>query len=282
MRALMFPSCLEELFCKMEQNPTALLLAGGTDLLVRLRRQPGQNPPPLISLANLKELHGISKDDTTIAIGAATTFSAIIADKLIGEHAPLLAQAARTIGGPAIRNMATIGGNIRTASPAGDSLPPLYLLGAMIEIISQRGKRLLPIGEFIVGPGQTALFENEIITRILLPCGESFHYQGFEKVGRRRSMAIAVTSFACLMNLSNDRTIETARFAWGSVGHTVVRIPVLEEKLAGSRLDDDTICHATHIVRDKVSPISDIRATADYRRSVAANLMVGFMESLRA
>lgn len=281
MRAILRPSSLDELLHKMEQNPEALLMAGGTDLLVRLRRQSGHDQCPLISLANLQELHSIRRDETSIAIGAATAFSAIIADPLITEHAPLLARAARTIGGPAIRNMATIGGNIRTASPAGDSLTPLYLLDALIEIASQRGKRLLPIGEFIIGPGQVALCYDEVITRILLPRRADSPCQWFEKVGRRKSMAIAVTSFAGLAKLSDEGTIEEACFTWGSVGPTVVRIPALEKELVNSPLDDNTIRHAAEIVRESVAPITDIRATADYRRSVAGNLLVRFMESLR-
>lgn len=281
MRAVLHPSCLDELLSEMAHNHAALLLAGGTDLLVRLRSQTVQDGRPLISLANLQELHGVRADVATIAIGAATPFSAISADPLIAEHAPLLAHAARTIGGPAIKNMATIGGNIRTASPAGDSLPPLYLLEAKIEIASQRGKRCLPIGEFIVGPGETALHGDEVITRILLPRRAPFPRQCFEKVGRRRSMAIAVASFAGLVRLSAGGKVEAARFAWGSVGPTVVRVPALEAQLAGARLDDDTICTAADVVRATVSPISDIRATADYRRSVAGNLLARFLERLR-
>lgn len=281
MRVVLTPSCLTELFLLWERYPEALPMAGGTDLLVRLRSQSGQDGRALMSLARVEELHGIRKEGKTLAIGATTSFSRIIADPLVAEHAPLLAQAARTVGGPAIRNMATIGGNIGTASPAGDSLSPLYLLEAEIEMASQRGKRCLPMGEFIINPGQTALSDGEVITRILLPSIAPFPHQCFEKVGRRRSMAIAVASFTGLVRLSGKRTIEAAKFAWGSVGPTVVRIPQLEEKLTGAGLDNDTIGHAAQLVRDSVSPISDIRATADYRCSVAGNLLVRFMENLR-
>lgn len=281
MRAILTPSCLEEVFALLERHPDAMPVAGGTDLLVRLRSQAGQDDRPLIPLADVKELHGINKDGTILAIGAVTSFSRIIADPLIAEHAPLLAQAARTIGGPAIRNMATIGGNICTASPAGDSLTPLYLLEAEIEISSQRGKRLLPIGEFIIAPGKTVLCNDEVISRILLPCRTPFSRHSFEKIGRRRSMAIAVTSFAGMARLSGEGAIEAARFAWGSVGPTVLRIPTLEKELVGSVLDDETIRNAVQIVRESVTPISDIRATAAYRRSVAGNLVARFLESLR-
>lgn len=282
MRDVLKPACLDELFALLEQYPDAMPLAGGTDLLVRLRRQTPTDERPLLSLADVKDLQRICAVGTNLAIGAAATFSSIIADPLIQEHAPLLATAVKTIGGPAVRNMATIGGNICTASPAGDSLTPLYLLEAEIEIASQRGRRLLPIAEFITGPGQTSLAHGEIVTRILLPIASPFPFQQFEKVGRRRSMAIAVTSFAGVARLSGDGIIEEARFAWGSVAPTVFRLRSLEAEFVGTRPDADMIAHASDVVRQSVSPISDIRATADYRRMVADNLLTRFLERLHA
>jgi CO/xanthine dehydrogenase FAD-binding subunit len=280
MRAILRPACLEELFSLLERHPEAMAMAGGTDLLVRLRRETAPDDRPLLLLLNVAELQGIGDTGNAISIGAATTLSRLIADPLAGHHGQLLIQAARTIGGPAVRNMATIGGNISTASPAGDSLPPLYLLGAEVELASAQGKRRLPIGEFVAGPGRTRLHNREIITRILLPHGGNFPCRAFEKVGLRRSLAVAVTSFAGMVRLSSDGIVEEARFAWGSVGATVVRLPAMEAELAGSRLDRDTVRKAAEIARQEVSPIDDIRATAEYRRSVAANLLVRFLEGI--
>jgi CO/xanthine dehydrogenase FAD-binding subunit len=280
MRAVLRPASLEELFPLLDRHPEALAMAGGTDLLVRLRAENAPDDRPLLLLANVAELQGISDTGKEISIGAATTLSRLIADPLAGRNGPLLVQAARTVGGPAVRNMATIGGNISTASPAGDTLPALYLLGAEVELASRQCKRRLPIGEFVAGPGLTALHNREIVTRILLPHAEDFPCRTFEKVGLRRSLAVAVTSFAGMMRLSTDGVVEEARFAWGSVGPTVVRLPGLEAELAGSPLDRYTIRKAAETVRQGVSPIDDIRATADYRRSVAANLLVRFLEGI--
>jgi CO/xanthine dehydrogenase FAD-binding subunit len=280
MRALLTPSCLEEVFALLELYPEALTMAGGTDLLVRLRGVTGSNSRPLVLLADVAELQGIIDTGKEISIGAVTTMGRLIADPLIGRNAPLLIQAARSIGGPAIRNMATIGGNISTASPAGDSLPALYLLGAEVELVSRQGKRRTPIGEFVAGPGRTSLHGREIITRILLPYAECLPLQSFEKVGLRRSMAVAVASFAGMARLSAAGVVEEARFAWGSVAPTVVRLPGMETALVGSGLDTDTIRKAAAIVREAVSPIDDIRATADYRRSVAGNLLTRFLEGI--
>lgn len=280
MKVVLTPICLKELFHLWESFPGALPMAGGTDLLVRLRSQSVKDECAFMSLARVAELQGIYKEGSALAIGAATSFSRISADPLIIQHAPLLAQAVRTIGGPALRNMATIGGNIITASPAGDSLPPLYVLDAEVEVVTQNGKRCFPIGEFITGAGQNTLRSGEIMSRILVPVGETFPCQWFEKIGRRKAMAIAVTSCSGLVRLSGKGTIEAARFAWGSVAPTVVRLPLLEEKLIGASLDDDTISWAKQLVCDGVSPISDVRATADYRRRVAGNLLVRLLENL--
>ena len=168
MSAVLLPSCLEEVFALLCAHPGAALIAGGTDLLVRLREQKPLKTPPLLSLAQVKELHGIDEDEATIAIGAATPFVRLLADPLVQQHAPLLARAAQTIGGPAIRNMATIGGNICTASPAADSLPPLSLYEAQVELASKAARRTLPVNAFLLGPGQTALAKGEVLTRVLL------------------------------------------------------------------------------------------------------------------
>jgi CO/xanthine dehydrogenase FAD-binding subunit len=280
MRAVLTPTNLQELFSMLEQYPEALPMAGGTDLLVILRNNTRRDRRPLLALAAVHELQGIHAEGKTLSIGAASTFSRIIANPLIAEHAPLLARAASTIGGPAIRNMATLGGNICTASPAGDSLTPLNVLAAKVEIASPEAKRIMPIERFILGPDRTALREGEMLTRILLPRYSSFPYYGFEKIGRRRAMAIAVTSFAGLVRRSADGTIETARFAWGSVGPTVVRIPSLEQALVGARLDANHIRQVAQMVRSHIAPISDLRATADYRRMLAGNLTVRFLEGL--
>ena len=281
MRAVLKPACLEELFYQLERYPEAMTMAGGTDLLVRLRNEPAPDNRPLLLLENVVELQGIMDTKNEISIGASTPLRRLINEPLIGKHAPLLVRAARTIGGPAVRNMATIGGNISTASPAGDSLPPLFLLGAKVELVSRQRKRQLPIAEFVAGPGKTLIDHREIITRVLLPHRENFPCQTFEKVGLRRSLAVAVTSFAGMVRLSREGILEEARFAWGSVAPTVVRFPELEANLAGSRLDQDSIHNAGQFIRQGVTPIDDIRATAAYRRSVAGNTLVRFLEKIR-
>jgi len=277
MRPFLKPSCLEELFELRERHPEAMVIAGGTDLLVRLRGEGTPDNRPFLSLKRIAEVHGILEDDASLCIGAAETMSRIMTDPRVMAHAPLLVRAVGHIGGPAIRNMATIGGNIATASPAGDSLPPLHLLGAEIETASSSGTRSLPIGEFITGPGGTVLLPGEIIRGIRLPKSPPFTTICFEKVGRRRSLAIAVASFGGMVRLAADGTVAEARLAWGSVGPTVARVPEAERALVGSPLTAERLESAAAIVRESVTPMDDIRASARYRRKVSGKLLFRLM-----
>lgn len=280
MSLVLTPASVDEALRRLAEDPQAQVLAGGTDLLIQRRQRTAPDHGNLIALAGMPQLQGIAEEDGFLAIGAGTPFSRIIADPLVHRHAPLLVRAAQTIGAPAIRNMATLGGNIATASPAGDSLPPLFLLDAQIELASLAGKRLLPIAAFILGPGQTALHRGELITRILLPKAPPFTHSCFVKIGRRQALAIAVTSFAGLAHLAQDGRIVSLRMAWGSVGPTVVRFPALEGELAGATVEASTCARLRMAVQQGVSPITDFRASAHYRRLVAANLAVRFMEAL--
>ncbi len=274
------PSCLAEALEMLANHPTAMPLAGGTDLLVRLRREDHPRKPDLLSLHRIEELRRISEEEDFLAIGAACSFAAIIADPLVKRYASLLVRAARTIGGPAIRNMATLGGNVCTASPAGDSLPPLYLLEARIELASQAGRRVLPVTDFILGPGKTCHAPGEVVTRILVPKAVPCPHERFIKVGGRKALAISVISFAAMAWLGADGRLAALRLAWGSVGQTVVRLPDLEQELVGNTITPLIIELARRRAGQGISPISDLRASAEYRRFVAANLLAEFLESL--
>ena len=269
-----FPVTLTELFNLQKQHPDAQFMAGGTDLLVSLRHMP-QPERVIIGLERIEQLRRIDElPDNSVSIGAAVTFGSIVRSPLLKARYPLLTQAASTVGGPAIRNMASIGGNIVTASPAADSLPALYLLDARLELRSAAGSRTMAIDEFILGPRRTMLQPGEIVSRIILPPFTGWNIQCFEKVGRRKSLAIAVASLAAMLRLATDGTVADARFAWGSVGPTIVRCPAAEALLKGQPLSEAVLTEAATLVQDAVSPIDDIRASADYRRSVAGNLLL--------
>jgi CO/xanthine dehydrogenase FAD-binding subunit len=170
--------------------------------------------------------------------------------------------------------MGTIGGNICTASPAGDSLPPLYILQAVLELRNRDAVRILQIREFIIGAGKTQLQKGEILTGITVkkPVGYNVHH--FEKVGQRKSMSCAIASMASLLQVSPSGVIEAARLAWGSIGPTVVTAAVVEEALIGEKLSRETLAAAAGKIRQIVQPIDDVRASAEYRRDISGNLLM--------
>lgn len=279
MRPIFSPQSLPELFSIRDAHPDACLMAGGTDLLVRLRKQPSDDRP-LILLERIAALQRIETTSTEIVIGSGVCFSRIAAEEPASAEIAVLAQAAATIGAPALRNMATIGGNVCTASPAGDSLPALYVLGASVELASAQGTRIMPVCEFISCPGKTKLGANEMLYAIHIPRKRpAWTIQRYEKIGKRKSLAVAVASMAAAIRLEENGIVHEARLAWGSVGPTVMRCPEAEEALLGQRLAADTLDAAAAFVPGSVRPIDDIRATAAYRRCVCTNLLYRLLDS---
>jgi carbon-monoxide dehydrogenase small subunit/xanthine dehydrogenase small subunit len=268
-----FPEMLDELWQRLADYPETGIFAGGTDYLVWLRS--GRvSTSTLICLERMPVLRGVTDEGNQIRIGAATTHESLLADPIIREHYQVLQQALRVLGSPHIRRTGTIGGNIVTASPAGDTLPPLYVLGAAVELQSRHGLRRMPIADFIHGPGRTALQSGEILTAILVPKGRGSSLQHFEKVGLRQAMACAVASLAATLEISASGRIGQARLAWGSVGPTIVRLPEVEAALVGHPFDRATFTAAASLVGASLSPINDVRATASYRRQVSGSLLL--------
>ena len=187
---------------------------------------------------------------------------------------PVLAKALRVLASPTIRNMGTIGGNIVNASPAGDTLPPLYVLEAEVEIVSLKEAERMLMADFIVGPGQVRLRADEIVKGVWIRKAPEFNVHHFEKVGLRKSQACAVASLAALLHVSKGGKIESARLAWGSVGPTVVRTAKVEEALVGQQLGIEKLLEVASLVESAVSPIDDVRASAQYRRIVAGRLVL--------
>ena len=281
MSAWFSPDSIDGVLALIERHPDARLIAGGTDLLVRLRREP--STVPLISLERVTALQGIEEaleDGATLSIGALTPITVLARSPLLVARAPLLQRAALTFGAPAIRNMASLGGNLCTASPAGDCLPALYALGAQVELLSRTGCRRVPVSQFILGAGRTALVPGEILTRVLLPARSPFTWQAYEKVGRRQSLAISVVSFAGLLRLDDNLRVAEVHLAWGSVGPTVITTPDVAEWMLGQHVDQSLIEQAVRRARLAVRPIDDLRASAGYRRSLAGNLLRRFLRQL--
>ena len=276
-RELFYPKNPDELWQVMDRRPEAVPFAGGTDLLVRLRK--GLiSPQALVCLDRIKELKSIEDRESHLFIGAGVTHSTALAHPLINNFVPVLAKALRVLGSPPIRNMGTIGGNIVTASPAGDTLPPLYALGAELELRSREGSRRSPIQDFILGPGKTTLAKNEILSGVWVRKADHYNVHHFEKVGLRNALAIAVVSLAAVLLVSDSGEIREASLAWGSVGPTVVTSPETVRSLIGKTLNRQTLENAGNIARKAVAPMDDVRAGADYRRQVAGNLLLRLVD----
>jgi CO/xanthine dehydrogenase FAD-binding subunit len=269
------PSRLEDLWPLLEDG--AAVMAGGTDLFVRRRGGPAFDVACLEGIACLAE---VREEDGLLRLGAGATHATLVRHPLVTGRLPVLAKALATLGSPPIRNMGTLGGNIVTASPAGDTLPPLYALEAAVELASRQGTRRLPLAELIVGPGRTALTSGEIVTAVLVPQPETGAIQHFEKVGRRNALAIAVVSLAAVIGTDGRGRVTQAKLALGSVGPTVIRPNRAEAVLLGKCLDRDVLTRAGALLREDIAPIGDVRATADYRREVAGNLLLRLMASV--
>ena len=252
-------------------------LAGGTDLFVRIRKGI-ENPPFLVYLGELPELQGIRLREEGAEVGAAVTHAELLRSPL-SARVPILRLAISTLGAPAIREMGTLAGNLANASPAGDGLIPLYLLEATVRLAGPDGEREIPVEEFVLGPGKTALRPGEIIRSLWIPFPEGKPLSYFRKVGRRRALVIAIASLGALIWLEGD-VIGKARLALGSVAPTVLRPRQVEEALVGLPLEPEALRPAAELLSRATQPISDLRASADYRRKVAGNLLLDMAISL--
>jgi xanthine dehydrogenase FAD-binding subunit len=272
MRRVFLPRTIQELWQILKDEPEAALYAGGTDLFVKMRSGLVQ-PEHLVCLERIDELKRIEDHRKEVSIGSCTTLAELLRNHLMRNHFPVLINALEVLGSPPIRNMGTIGGNIVTASPAGDTLPPLYVLRAEIELKKKDSFRRLPLRDFIKGPGETILDPGEVLTAIWLKKCSDFNLHHYEKVGQRKALAIAIVSLAALLKVS-EGIVREARLAWGSVAPTVVTSIEIETMLLGNRLSRQVLDKAAQLAQAIVKPIDDIRAGANYRRQVAGNLLL--------
>ena len=249
----------------------AALLAGGTDLLVKMRS--GLVAPKLlVDISEVEALRGISESAEALEIGAATPEQEILASEAVRERLPLLAQALRFLGSVQIRNRGTLGGNLVNASPAADSAVPLLLYNAEVVMIGEAGQRVLPLEAFLLGPGKTALEAGEFVRAIRVPIPQGTFLPFFHKVGKRRALTIAIASVGTLIRADEGRILE-ARFAAGSVAPVPLRLRAVEDVLSAGEPSEDWVAAAASAAATAVSPIDDVRASADYRRGVVADLV---------
>jgi len=250
-------------------HPDCMIVSGGTDLGVQVNKGV-REIRTVLSTAALFELSGISTGDDEIVAGANLSIAELeaVVTEAIPEYAAMIAR----FGSPQIRNAATLGGNIANASPIGDTMPALFVLNAQVELSGAKGSRWIDINDFYTGYKRTVAAADELISRVLIPrlgCGEVLR---LFKISKRQDLDISTFSAAFWLKLSG-RTIQDVRIAYGGVAPTIVRLPETEAHLKGCELSPDTFESAGETALSEITPISDVRGSAEYRNLLAANIL---------
>ncbi len=256
--------------------PTAIAIAGGTDLMVGWNLGL-MNGRAVLDLSRVSEWKKISVVSDGVDLGSLVTHAQIQAHPTLKKRFPLLVAACATVGAAQIQNRGTIGGNIANASPAGDTFPALAVYEATVRVNGPNGRRAIPISEIFAGVKKTTLKPGELIEAIFLPYGKPPKYAAFRKVGTRAAQAISKTMFAGQIWTATNGEVTEARLAFGSLAPTVKRLYAAEKFLTGRRLDERSINAAAELLTSDVAPIDDIRSTREYRLVVSRNILTAFL-----
>jgi carbon-monoxide dehydrogenase medium subunit len=276
------PTSLEETLALLaEHRESARIVAGGTDIIIELERGQRDVVAALIDVSRLPGLDEITLgDDNHIHLGPLITHNHCVGSSLVVERALPLAQACWEVGAPQIRNRGTIAGNLITASPANDSITPLWALGASVTLRSTRGERTLPFSEFYKGVRNVDMQPDEMLTDISFPAMADNQRGKFIKLGLRRAQAIAVVNIAVVLTFDGD-TVTTASITQGSVAPTIIPTPDAEAYLVGKSLTDETIAEAAKLASATAQPIDDVRGTAGYRTEMIRVTTARALRNLR-
>ena len=263
------PDSLDDVLTLLKEHADgATLLAGGTDLLVWMKKAI-VSPRVVVDINKVTVLSFIEMKKDHLHIGAATTLNSIKASQLVQQKTPLLAEAIGLLASYPIRNRATIGGNLCSASPAADTAPPLLALDASAILEGPEGERTVAFSEFFVGPGQTVKKANEILKEIKIPCREG--RSAFLKLGRRKGFTLSIASAAAFGRVREGK-FENVKVAVGAVAPIPIRCGKVEDALRNCKANQQKIEKASELVKEDVNPITDIRASAAYRREMASLL----------
>jgi carbon-monoxide dehydrogenase medium subunit len=265
------PRSIDELIKILSEfRDQAKILAGGTDLIIKMKVRLVE-PRVLVNIKKIPGLRYITEDGDYIRIGALTTLRDVEKSEIIRKHLPALHDAVRVMGSIQVRNMATVVGNLCNASPAADTAPPLLVHNARVVVLSSRGERVIPLEEFFKGPGVTVLEPDEVVVEVIAEKATRGS-SAFEKVSRV-SVDLAIASAAVYAEISSDSVIESVKVAVGSVAPTPLRARLLEERVKGLRVESEELKRALYVIDREISPITDVRSTAEYRRHVVKILV---------
>lgn len=278
------PKTLDEALEVLRAGPVSPF-AGGTDLMPQSETGRVKLAPTLMNLRRIEGLDGIRESGGIVRIGALTTMTELMDSALVRERLNILWQACDHFASDQLRNTGTLGGNVCNASPAGDTLVPLLVLDARVELAQKpNGKvetRTLPLGEFLLGPGKTARAPQELLTAIEFPLPRKGFYGAFYKLGTRPALDISAISIGFGAEREKNG-LRSVRIAFGAVAPTPIRAPRAEAALEGRALDDATIDAAVAAADAEIHPISDVRATDWYRREMVRNMLRGMLEDARS
>jgi carbon-monoxide dehydrogenase medium subunit len=261
---------LDEALTLMEEfgGKNALIMAGGTDLLVRLKD--GEIKPDCI--IDLKGISGLAyiecEDNRGLKIGALSSIADVEKSPMLSSEYTALAEAASSIGSVQIRNKGTIGGNLCNASPSADMAPPLIVMGAKVRIVGKTGERISNLEDFFLGPGRTVLRNGEILTEIEVPKPPPLSGAAYIKLSRRDGMDLAIAGVACLLVINSESRCERARITMGAVAPIPLRAKEAEALMIGEKIGGELIEEVAKRAAEEGKPISDVRATANYRREI--------------
>ncbi len=270
----------EALALLAQHRESARIVAGATDILIEIERHQRPGLETLIDITRLSGLDTIRFEEQAIQLGPLVTHNQVVANELIVQRAFPLAQACWEVGAPQIRNRATVAGNLITASPANDTITPLWALDGSVTLASTSGTRTLSFADFYKGVRKTAMQPDELLTAIHLKPMSDNERGVFLKLGLRRAQAISVVNIAVILSFDDDR-ITHARITLGSVAPTIIRVPDAENYLQGRTLTDATIAEAAKLAGTTPKPISDVRATATYRTEMVKVLTARALRMLR-
>jgi len=272
------PGSVAEASGFLTSYPGARLLAGGTDLVLAMERKK-VTPSHLVDLSGVPGINSISYQEGKLHLGSMVTIQELVDSPVIKEKFPVIASAASWLGCWQVRNRATLGGNLANAAPSAEMAPPLMALGAMVKIAGSKGERVLPLEEFFTGPGQTVLQPGEIMTEVVVadqPAGARSIYL---RHALRKSMDISLSNAAVSLTLAGD-TVTGARVVLGAVAPTPIRSRAAEAALAGRKPDSEVIAAAAAAAAGECRPITDVRATAEYRREMIEVLVRRALNSI--
>ncbi len=270
------PRNLHEAFGLMEKyEGRARYVAGGTDAMIRVKQEIWQ-PEALISLRWIADLRGIKKTGNFLRIGSMTLWEEIETDPLVASHCPALAEAASMVANPQIRNVATVGGNLCNAAPSADGAPPLMVMEAVLTISGPHGEREVPISDFFQGPGQHCMQPDEVLTAITIPEMPVHTGMAFLKSGRV-TQDIAVANVAVYIQME-DMVCKECRVAAGAVGPVPMALQGVESFVEGKEITPDLLLEIQDKAAGEVTPITDVRSTENYRRTITGVMVKRALE----